>query len=59
MTNSIITIKLTVSEAEWLRNALSIASSACAEPAPVMAKWAHAFALGLDAQITKRQEAQS
>ena len=46
-----ITLKLTPDEARWLSHALSIASAASKEAAPVMSKWAHAFAVGLEAKL--------
>jgi hypothetical protein len=48
-----ITLTLTPDEARWLVHALSIAASACAEPAPTMGRWAAAFARGLEAKLQK------
>jgi len=50
-TSSTITLELTHDEARWLANALSIASAASKEAAPVLSKWTHAFALGLEAKL--------
>jgi hypothetical protein len=49
-----ITLTLTPEEAKWLRDSLSVASSAFAEAkAEAMRKWTMQFAKGLDAKMPR------